>query len=112
MWIGGKPVSYKSPIADLPSALDTELFLLGLLVDYPGTDRNENAGISPRFFALAQDNGPHTKSLDATLVKWLQNPDTDAWNRHRFAVTVAGNISERNSIVFVKRENDIAGDRC
>lgn len=88
MWIGGKPVSYKSPIADLPSDLDTELFLLGLLVDYPGTDRNENAGISPRFFALAQDNGQHTKSLDATLVRWLQNPDTDAWNRHRFAVAL------------------------
>ena len=88
MWIGGKPVTYNSQLDQLPDAIDRELFMLGLLVDYPGTPNNENAAIAPRFFALATDGSRESAALDQTLQAWLADENVDAWNRHRFGVAL------------------------
>jgi hypothetical protein len=88
MWMGGKPVSYESELHRLPGGLDVPRFMLGLLVDYPGTTGNEAASISPQFFALATYGTPHADALMERLEAWLADPELDTWNRHRIALTL------------------------
>ncbi len=83
LWIDGKPASYESPVDALPEGLDVPLFLMGLLTHYPVPEGPRP--ISPQFFALALQGSDLAPTLDAMLVRWLANPETDVWNRHRFA---------------------------
>lgn len=88
MWIGGKPVSYESDLDRLPDGLDVPRFMLGLLLDFPGTDGNEAASISPQFFGLATYGTAYTAALSSRLETWLANPKLDSWNRHRIALAL------------------------
>jgi len=88
MWIDGKPVSYTSQLDRLPSEVDAELLMLGLLTDFPNTAGSADASISPHFFALASHGSAVVDALQATLTAWIGDEQVDAYNRHRFAVAL------------------------
>ena len=88
MWVGGKPVSYENELDRLPEGIDVTTYMAGLLVDYPGTEGNESASISPHFFALATAGTEYAEVLNRHLEEGIANPNVDSWNRHRFALAL------------------------
>ena len=83
MYIGGRPATYDASFDDLPSTMNIERFVRGVLFDYPSTPESERASISPHFFGLALAQSEHKDRVVQRLEAYLKDTALDSWNRHR-----------------------------
>ncbi len=88
MYVGGKPVSYDASFDELPEPIDVPTFARGLLASYPGTDGDNRATISSRFFALGMMNSKHKEQVVKDLTARLADTNLDTWNRYRISLAI------------------------
>lgn len=84
LWLGGKPVSYESPIEALDALVEIEPFMIGLLISYPTQQRT--AGIRPHFFALGLAESDYAAPIKEALGEYLASGTLDPANAHRLAL--------------------------